>query len=101
MQYQGMHPRQPMLNDKKAAFVLRDIDGHEIEEVSEILGMPEKPPCADYFAPPRSAPELLASIRHLSKRWCLRITRTKNPRHNLPKETRLMKIRLGLFSYPC
>jgi len=30
------------LNDKqKAAFVLRDIDGHEIEEVSEILGMPE------------------------------------------------------------
>jgi RNA polymerase sigma-70 factor (ECF subfamily) len=30
------------LNDKqKAAFVLRDIEGHEIEEVSEILGMPE------------------------------------------------------------
>lgn len=30
------------LNDKqKAAFILRDIDGHEIEEVSEILGMPE------------------------------------------------------------
>jgi RNA polymerase sigma-70 factor (ECF subfamily) len=30
------------LNDKqKAAFLLRDIEGHEIEEVSEILGMPE------------------------------------------------------------
>lgn len=30
------------LNDKqKAAFLLRDIEGHEIEEVSEILDMPE------------------------------------------------------------
>lgn len=30
------------LNDKqKAAFLLRDVEGHEIEEVSEILGMPE------------------------------------------------------------
>jgi len=30
------------LNDKqKQAFLLRDIEGHEIEEVSEILGMPE------------------------------------------------------------